>query len=57
MTIFSVSLRPGQRRTQGDEHGTDGGGETPFDLLGARDLANGAAEIAGIAEVDGGDGR
>ena len=28
----------------------------PFDLLGARDLADGAAEVARIAEVDGRDG-
>ena len=50
------ALRPGQRRTQSDEHGTDGGSEAAFDLLGARNLANGAAEIARITEVDGGDG-
>ena len=51
------ALRPGKRRTQSDEHGTDGGSETAFHLLGARNLANGAAEIARITEIDGGDRR
>jgi len=56
------ALRPGERRTQGDKHGTDGRSETVFHLTSARDLfrtcylANGAAEVAGIAEIDGCDG-
>ena len=50
------SLRPGQRRTQRNQHGANSGREPALDLLGARNLADGAAEVAGIAEVDGRDG-
>lgn len=49
------AARPGKRRVEIDEHGSDGSGDAAFDLLGAGDLADGAAEIAGVAEVDGGD--
>ena len=53
------SLRPGERRALSDEHGADSGGEIAVRLLGARNLADGAAEVAGVAEIDrrdGGDG-
>ncbi len=53
MTMFSVPCDQASGERKRDEHGADSGGEPPFHLLGARHLANGAAEIAGIAEVDG----
>ena len=50
------AARPGQRGAQIHEHGADGGGHLAAGLLGAGHLADGAGEIAGVTEVDGGDG-
>ncbi len=55
------AVRPGDGGGEGDKHGGDAGldegGCRAGGELGTRDLADGAAELAGVLEVDDGDGR
>ena len=53
-TMFSVLARPGEGRTQGDEHGADGRRRRrQGEQFGFGDLADGAVEVVGVDEVDG----